>query len=276
MNELKKLHDDYKDQFIANKIEYTITNNIITYNNNNTHNYKLKCNINDNLNFLPIDKNPNDTHLIRMINMQQSKNNILRLQDFVKFIVLNLNDINNYCTICNTKLTYPSNKINICSDIKCKYKSEILQIDNYVTDIYKREPVNFCILIRSALCALKSPKRNIVFEPFPDKYRTDKDKKRDVDLSGDNCNDKDFDKLIKIIPEEWFTSLDPLIQIMDSMPTDNCVVNELGIELYEIIRFILKTNNTELFINNVLNKNLTQIEEKIIYQKVIQVKYQIK
>ena len=29
MNELKKLHDDYKDQFIANKIEYTITNNII-------------------------------------------------------------------------------------------------------------------------------------------------------------------------------------------------------------------------------------------------------
>jgi ubiquitin-protein ligase len=264
MNILNRYHNKYRDYFIVNKIFYKVSDETIKY-KTDKHIYRYKYDIvNDNLKLSPIDRTPNDMHLIRMINLQQKSNNILNLEKFVKFIVLYLSELNNYCTICNTKLKYPSENINICSNTKCKYKSETLRIDNYVTDIYKKEPINFCFLIRSALCALCSDKKDIVFEPFPDKYRTKKDSTRDIDLSGYNGNDKDFDKLIKIIPSEWFNNIDSLIEFMDCTPSDDYIVKELGLELYEFVRFILKTNNTELFINKILDKKLEQIQDKNI------------
>lgn len=259
--DLKEVHKEWNKLFDKYKVSYEIEDNdsnIVNYQYKNEMSVSLKYSgTSKKINYQAASNDPYDHHLKRLLDHKLKSD--YDTKTFMKLLPKLIYGINKYCTVCGNKLKYAVDCISSCEDEDCMIKIETMRTDNYVTDIFEKDKSVFEFLIKTALCALKARNRGIVFEPFPQKYRTKKMKRGTIDLEGGGA-DKNFTNIDKMMPAGWtVNNLTKLRVIMDKSVDDNSLIESLGQELYEFIRFILKTNKTNMYVNNItLNKIMTK------------------
>jgi ubiquitin-protein ligase len=218
---------------LIDNISYARDENNITY-FSNTHSICLKYDNKSGIHVCLVDNgNYFANHIIRLLKItfnDKSENLSLKLsgEDILFDMLCKLKELlsvpYNRCTICNTKLTFCLNKPSTCSD-KCKITSYGFVTDNIVTDTYKKDKIVFDFLIQSTLAAVDSPRRDIIFEPFPPQF-----------IVGDT---KQYDLIAKLIPDDY-------IKIVKVSENDSELFKVIGKDAYGLMKFIIQSNNTLL------------------------------
>lgn len=263
--DLNKFHKQGDKLFQKCKVSYEIEDN-----GSDVVNYQFKDDLCVSLKYDGTEKyftynaasnDPYDQHLKRLLDCKLKKD--YNTEKFMKVLPKLVYGIHKYCTVCGTKLKYAINNISCCEDEDCMIKIETMRTDNYVTDIFEKDKSVFEFLIKTSLSVLRSKNRRIVFEPFPQRYRSKKVKRGTIDLDGGGA-DKNFTDIDKMVPTSWTTNnIRKLMMIMEKSVDDNSLIESLGQDLYELIRFILKTNKTNMYVNNItLNKIMSKTGSK--------------
>jgi ubiquitin-protein ligase len=181
--------------------------------------------------------------------------------------------LTNYCICCANQLEYPSDKFITCGMDACLYQLEELIIDDYVKDSFTSEPIICKFLLKTAYNAINSQRRDKIFEPFPTNFLLDKNVQLErgklSSLSKQDLKSyKDFDSLDTIVKKYPITKL---LATISTCKTDRDIADEIGDNVYKLIKFIIKSNRTKMrscqLINNfVLN---TSFEKDYSKQKYL-------
>jgi len=263
--------DRAKDQSITLTIDNT--KNIFTihvnHKNSGLMEFKLQIN-NKTIEITPLhEHNINDIHIVNMIKKKNFKytNEIFEL---MQYIITITPVITNYCLIDCAQLEFNSTEHTVCGSKQCEYASEELIIGNYIVDrtIENSEEVNF--ILWTAFIAMKSSRRNDIFEPFPIYFLKDSDEKiliKRGELSKlKNINYdhlKDFDKIVKIIDN---IDIQDLIKQIKDCVTDQELETKIGFDKYILIRFLLKSSQLHLTPAELINIKENQFQQyKVIY-----------
>ncbi len=235
-NELIQIYANTKYvTFVSNNIAYNINfaidNNSITLTNLDELNYDTK-------------------QLVNILNSQfNNVNDIPNIIDFITNIFSKNIILTNFCVICQKPLDFQSMTYISCGKKECLYKYEECIFGNVVVEKCK-DNIDICLfLISSAIEAITCHRKFHIFEPFPRYFMKNSSKqsergtlsklhvtKASRGQKDNNDDDKDFDKLNKIV--EKYKSIDfaTIINVMDS---DIKLMEVLGKDLYILIRFIL-------------------------------------
>lgn len=176
-------HNIIKDITLTQKdiINYIIVNNLdsikIEYKNRYIIQYvKIE---NDKIKINPLE--PNSIHLLRLIGLKlvpkySYEINIIidkkYIQDFIIEIISLLDENNkinimDLCTVCAKELNIKGlNKISCCNNNDCLIQSKHLVMDNRLTEMLKKDPYLFEILIDIMIEGINHPKEEM-FKPIP-------------------------------------------------------------------------------------------------------------
>lgn len=155
------------------------------------------------------------------------------------------NDIYGYCTICGNKLNFKSTRIDNCKKEECVIEYEITVTSDIVISAYRQSNDILLFIIKTSINALKDPKRDQIFTPFPYNL-VSSIKKRDKLNVNKTETDKDFTTLTTIIPKEWYDGNISLTDL-EYINSDIGVHAVYGEKLYGYLKFLLTTNRTELY-----------------------------
>lgn len=176
---------------------------------------KIKCNEHDYI----------SAHFVRLVT--NNKLNILHDESFVinllEFIDNIIDDIFGYCTLCGTKIIN-MNKIEECNG--CYDKSMEIPINDCVVKCYKNDSAVFNILVLTGIACLCHPKKDVAFKPFPSNFGT-------------------MDNLVKKVTYN-IKNFGELIKILENCDTDIELLAKIGKENYSFLKFVIKTNITNL------------------------------
>ena len=123
--------------------------------------------------------------------------------------------------------------------------------DNYVITQYKSAICVSEFLLRNAYCALNSQRVNIIFEPYPTSWKIN-------DNLNNNLNDN-LDTHLDIPTycksKNINTNIENVLSIIQSSYNDNELIENININTYKLIRFILESNNMMIKADNLLNSS---------------------
>lgn len=172
-------------------------------------------------------------HVVRLVNLNQ-----FNKHDFICDLIMILNDIvpnvYNKCTICGEHILSSGN-VDTCGNINCINQSLKLVTNNYVCDYFNRDENVFMLHIYIAYSCLKHPNAQLVMVPFPKLT-------------------ENVTELASILKYN-ITNINNLIEIVSGSKNDNDLQKKLGKTEYGFLKFILKTNNTNLISSNLFDNN---------------------
>lgn len=172
-------------------------------------------------------------HVVRLIKLNTFDEN-----DFICDLIMILNELipNIYdkCTICGEHIL-SQNIVDTCGNIDCVNQSLKLVTNNYVCDYFNRDENVFMLLVYTAYSCLKHPNAQLVMIPFPK-------------LS------ESIAELSNILKYD-ISNINNLIEIISNAKNDNDLQKKLGKTEYGFLKFVLKTNNTNLMSSKLFDKN---------------------
>jgi ubiquitin-protein ligase len=124
--------------------------------------------------------------------------------------------------------------------------------DNYVITQYKSAQGVSEFLLRNAYYALNSNRANIIFEPIPPSWKQ---------KLNENINDIIKRKNIN-------TNIENVFSVITNSYNDIEIIDNLGIETYELVRFILESNKLMIKVDNLLKStDVIQIDDNKLISK---------
>lgn len=217
---------EYKDLRIdQNSKHLTIKNKDVKYvlNHENTE-YLLN---HENYNFINSTSNT-ENHLCRLLNVRGCNS----FEKVVNFVKDNINYIFSYCTICGKKIP-DIGEVSNCSS--CFDDSLKIVTDNVVTDLYKKDKLVFNLVILAGYSCLDNPNANTIMAPLPKFFLTVSNLKSKLKFS--------------------LESFGSIIKIMNETTNDYDLFFNLGEKDYTFVKFLIKTNNTNLMSNILFDKD---------------------
>lgn len=189
-------------------------------------------------------------------------------------------NLTKYCICCGIELEYPpeDNSFIICGKEECQYQTEEMIIDNYVKNAFRDDYQVSRFLLETTFNAIKSNRRENIFEPFPTNFLLDNETKKILkrgELSALSNTDiseyKDFKSLDKITDEY---TVSKIVSIIERCKNDYEIIENLGQKTYKLIKFAIKSNKTNIrpcaIINNfVINTQYNKGYTKKNYQEDI-------
>mgnify|MGYP003385924697 CR=1 FL=1 len=176
-----------------------------------------------------------------------------------------------YCTVCGNVTKYTYTYISTCKKPECKYEEECILTNNTVTDLYKKDIVSTVMLLRTSFSATKHAKKEHIFNPYPYYFRnSDKVYVRDTMNKTVDIGFQDFNKIGVSIKIEWHSNIDILKNIIDNCETDLDLYKEIGEDSYGIIKFILKSNTSNISAVDFFDTIATKKE--LIFKEIVGVK----
>ncbi len=184
-------------------------------------------------------------------------------------------NLTHYCICCGNELEYPNDTFMTCGMDVCQYRSEEMILDNYIKKRFEDSFLVSKFLLETAFYAIKSNRRDKIFEPFPTNFLRQDIQIERGKLSALNDSDlnkyKDFGKLDEIIKKY---SVSQLVDIINNSKTDHDIVDKIGDLTYKLIKFAIKSNKTSLrscgIINNfMIDKNYASCYNKKDYTEDI-------
>lgn len=162
--------------------------------------------------------------------------------------------LNKYCIVCGEDLEYPPEDKSFitCGRDKCQYESEEMILDNYLKDSFQNDLIVSKFLLESAYNAIKSDRRERIFEPFPTNFLLDdniksKIKRGEMTALNNSKIDinkyKDFQSLDLIIKQY---SVPKIVEIIHKCKTDIEIAEKIGDKTYKLFKFIIKSNKTSI------------------------------
>jgi ubiquitin-protein ligase len=174
-------------------------------------------------------------HLLRIC----QDNDLLKTSN--KIVAAMTSGPNKYCTVCAKRENISSSDIGYCSSCFDNYCYIVTGDD--IMGAYKFDPLTLFFLIKTAIECIKSPNRDVTFEPFPKKYE---------------LIFKDFKTLCKVVAPY---SEKKLYDIINTSNSEIDVHDKLGNELYGFIKFVLLTNNTYTRSERISNKHFFECDQ---------------
>lgn len=186
-------------------------------------------------------------HVSRLVNLHQFSES-----DFICDLIILLNeiipDVYNKCTICGTHIL-SSNVVDTCGDLGCVNRSLKLVTNNYVCDYFNRDENVFTLLLYTSYSCLKHPNADLVMKPFPQLAES-------------------VTELGNILKYN-ISNLNNLITIISSAKNDLDLQKKLGKTEYGFLKFVLKTNNTNLISSKLFDKNNNENTTAFASQDVV-------
>jgi len=211
------LEFEYKDLKIdGNSKHVTIKNKDVKYVLNH-----------ENYNFTNSLSN-SENHLCRLLNIRECNS----FEKVVSFVKDNVNYIFSYCTICGKKIP-DIGKVSNCSS--CFDYSLKIVTDNAVTDLYKKDKLVFNLVVLAGYSCLDNPNANTIMSPLPKFFLNVSNLKSKLKFSLDSFGN--------------------IIKIMNISTNDYDLFFNLGETNYIFIKFLIKTNNTNLISNILFDKD---------------------
>jgi ubiquitin-protein ligase len=186
----------------------------------------------------------NNLDPVSPISLTKHINNLIDFLEIVK--------VYNYCFNCGAVLELSNNKFMACDKSDCINicNSYYFENDNMITNEFQKykDTPNITILefiIKTAYWAISSPRREIIYDPKP-LYLENLASK----MSNTNTTIWDLlDTFIKYFP------LDKLLKIIKKCDNDSELFNRIGEIGYAFIKMTLKSNNTMIFSDNIINSS---------------------
>lgn len=231
---------EYAEQIGSLDIQWHYENNTLFVNN-------IGLNINiDNI-VKPVNNDILSEHITRLVNLHQFNDN-----DFICDLIIILNEIipniYNKCTICGEHIL-SENIIDTCGKLDCINCSSKLVTNNYVCDYFNRDENVFILLIYTAYSCLKHPNAQLVMVPFPKLV-------------------ENITELANILKYD-ISNINSLIEIVSGAKNDNDLQKKLGKTEYGFLKFVLKTNNTNLISSKLFDKDNNETSSAFTSSDVI-------
>ncbi len=173
------------------------------------------------------------------------------LFDILDLIDQRADNLTDYCLFCCEILEHSSDTFMPCGNDSCIILSEETLYDDYVMEKYRESPEVIEFLLVTALDAMRSKRREQIYEPFPlcaSKVPDVTIINRGVvtSLEGIDINyNKDFE-LLDQKTKDFTTAADILNTIKHTTNSDLALHDVLGEFMYKWVKFSIKTNKTDL------------------------------
>jgi hypothetical protein len=161
--------------------------------------------------------------------------------DLILFINQNIGNIFELCTLCFSKI-FNTGNVNVCD--KCVDKSMMHILDDTVVNCYKQDKIVFNVLVASAYACLVHPKSDQIFKPFPTNYCSVPELIKDLKFTIDTISD--------------------LIKIMEDIDFDYQLENKIGIAEYGFLKYVIRTNITDLRSDMLFGNKKNIFNQKIV------------
>jgi len=201
--------------------------------------------------------------VINLINKSQNKKKYTKLFDkindyhveYVKFtnhrkllklIIDFVPIVKEFCVSCGEKLPYPSNNFMSCEHDLCRYKLDELNTGDDIVNMYQERPNILRLLLETALTSVKSDRRTSIFEPFPPKYLVNNKefiKRGELSLLNGTELYKQFAPIDTLLHNKTIKSI---MNDISKASSDAELAENIGDELYYLIKFMVKSNKTDL------------------------------
>ena len=255
---LEKKHNLNYQKFIDNKSYYTINDSM----NNNKIKLFIVSSIEENLIYeletnndfteWIISKSDNSHHILgkilpqfNVLKINNNHQNELKKHIIDLIELLEILKIKNYCFNCGTMLDLAGDKFMACDNEKCINMCSCYFLDDsisYEFQKYKNSP-NITILefiIQTSYWCIESSRREIIYVPYP--------------LLIEQLASKDSTSMWVLLNN--FISQYPyvkIIKILKDYDNDQEIYNKLGSVGYAFIKFTLKSNNTLIYNDTLIN-----------------------
>jgi ubiquitin-protein ligase len=171
--------------------------------------------------------------------------------------------LTNYCIGCQTLLEYPSTEYKTCGKQECIYILEEFFLDDYIVDYMKiKQQADIAeLLLDIAFQTMRSGRREKIFEPFP-KFLFKSDTISAIKRGNLTALSKDKTDLVQINNSKDFAKLDAMLEqysvknlmkICMTKTKDSEIIAEIGADWYRLIKFILKSNQTDMMPTEVVS-----------------------
>jgi ubiquitin-protein ligase len=142
-----------------------------------------------------------------------------------------------------------------------------MEIDDYIVTNYKASNAVTEFLIKSAYIAMESSRADNIFEPIPDKWMLDKTSTHNEQILGTNISNK----------LEQFNinrNVDIVLEAIKTSYNDKEIIEKIGKNTYELIRFIIKSNKMMIQPYNIVDiKDNKIMQFKIIHTQLVEDKF---
>jgi ubiquitin-protein ligase len=246
----KKQNLNYQ-QLIDNKSYYTVKSNKIKLFivSSVEENLIYELETNNNLSKWLIVKCDNNHHILGKIlpqfNVLEINKNDLKkhISDLIE--LLEILKIKNYCFNCGIMLDLAGDKFMACDDKKCINMCSSYLLDNTIStefQKYKNSP-NITILefiIQTAYWCIESSRKEIIYNPYP----------LLIEDIANNESSSMWVLLNNFISQYPYSKI---IKILKDYDNDNDIYNKIGHIGYAFIKFTLKSNNTLIYKDTLIN-----------------------
>lgn len=250
---LKSQHNTVPEKQLLNLLAHKLSN----------YTYDLPDNVTDIIMFTII----NDFHS-RVVEVDHtSKSSKILFKHLIELVPIT----KQFCVSCGQKLPYPGDNFMSCEHNMCRYKLDELSTGDDIINMYNERPNLLMFLLSTAFASMSSSRRNQVFEPFPPKFLINSDQfvqRGELSTLNNIVLLKKFNLIDKLICS---TNEKKLMSVISKATSDQELSDTIGADLYYLIRFIVKSNKTEL--KEI--KLFDTIEDKVIQQYSIVHPYEV-
>lgn len=164
-------------------------------------------------------------------------------------------ELKSFCVVSGKKLGYKSNKFTFCEDIDAQYIIDELPVGEYVVNSAHSYPELTKFILSSGIAAIKSNRRDKIFEPFPNKFILYGKNIKRGELSALNNEEinKDFGMIDALLADY---NVNTLFDKIMNCSNDEELCDKLGFDLFYLVRFIIMSNKTDV-------KNVDLFEGKL-------------
>lgn len=163
--------------------------------------------------------------------------------DITNFINDKSSNILSFCTICGIEINFQS-IISSCEKCKCKNKIYELVTDNSVTNCYKNDQGVFKFLILTAYACLLNRHKIQIANPFPKFFKSFEDLESKIHFNLKNMKE--------------------LLQTLNNVTNDFELFDKIGSYDYSFLKFIIKSNITNMKSDMLFKKDSNIFVEKNI------------
>lgn len=183
-----------------------------------------------------------EKHIVNVCQMNRN-------QDIVEFAGILSEAMRNpeaYCISCGKKIDFMTTEYTICGDTKCEYNREEMIMGDKVVQVIKEIPDIVTFLLITSFTASKSPRRDIIFEPFPVNLVSGHQVRGEVTALQGSMNKKDFKKIDSLMSGNDSILIKKIIETGAECNTDEQLAQKIGKEMYIFVRFIIMSNKTRM------------------------------
>lgn len=156
----------------------------------------------------------------------------------------------NKCIYCGLIGAVTSANLYVCGDEICRAKYLLEPSTNAVINCFKRNAPELEFLIKMSFATALSPRRDMIFNPFPWNFKKADDNQFARDTLGEPApKNRDYDALLTCMR---IATADQIMELCVASESDldllSALVNldsQSGLRLYQFIKFIVETKNIE-------------------------------